>query len=225
MAEFEIEHAEGMRWVKVTLKNDSIRAEKGALNHMLGQVTMDTSLPSLRNVLISFLSEESLLRPHFKGTGEVHLESSLGGFHILDVQPGETWIVENGAYWASDDEIDLSVYRESLLTAFWAGEGFFWYQTKVKGQGKVVLASQGPVEQVSLNNESFVADGKFVLARTNGISLKIRRPTRSLLGYFLSGERYARVYSGTGKLLVSTTPYWRFRMQQPGHQRDAALME
>ena len=63
MAKFELEHTEGMRWIKVTLNGETVRAERGALNHMLGNITMDTPLPSLRAILISFLSEESLLRP------------------------------------------------------------------------------------------------------------------------------------------------------------------
>ena len=64
MAKFELEHAEGMRWIKVTLNGETVRAERGALNHMLGNITMDTPLPSLRAILISSLSEESLLRPN-----------------------------------------------------------------------------------------------------------------------------------------------------------------
>ncbi len=38
MATFEVEHTEGMRWVKVDLDDDDMRAERGALNHMKGSV-------------------------------------------------------------------------------------------------------------------------------------------------------------------------------------------
>ena len=93
MAKFELEHTEGMRWIKVTLNGETVRAERGALNHMLGKITMDTPLPSLRAILISFLSDESLLRPYYKGTGELYLESSLGGFHTFELNEGESWIL------------------------------------------------------------------------------------------------------------------------------------
>lgn len=33
----------------------------------------------------------------------------MGGFHILQMNSGEDWIVENGAYWASDGSVKLSL--------------------------------------------------------------------------------------------------------------------
>jgi uncharacterized protein (AIM24 family) len=225
VAKFQVEHAEGMRWITVTLDGETVRAERGALNHMVGNITMDTPLPSIRAILLSYFSEESLLRPYYKGTGELHLESSLGGFHTFQVNKGEAWILQSGAYWASEERIALSVHRERFWTALWAGEGLFWFKTRVSGEGQVVLIAQGPVQELTLNNERLVVDGNYVVARTSGILFSIRRPARSLLGYFLSGERYARVYQGTGRVLIATTPYWRLRIGQKGESRDPAAFE
>ena len=223
MAQFEIESLEGMQWVKVTLNDDTVRAERGALNYMQGKIRMDLPLPSPREMLVSLFSVESMLRPRYRGTGELYLESSLGGFHPLQVKNGESWIIEDGAYWASDEGIRMSFHREKVITSFWAGEGFLWYQTKVTGPGQVVLVAHGMVEEIALDNEELVVDGKYVLARTSGISLKIRRPGRGLLGFFLSGERAARAYKGTGRLLISTTPNWRLRVYQSKDFADPFL--
>jgi uncharacterized protein (AIM24 family) len=212
MAMFEIETLEGMHWVKVTLNDEAVRAERGALSYMQGKIRMDLPLPSLREMLVSMFSVESMLRPRYRGTGELYLESSLGGFHPFLVNGGETWIIEDGAYWASDEGIRMSFHREKVITSLWAGEGFLWFQTKVTGPGQVVLVAPGVVEEIPLDNEEVVVDGKYVLARTYGISLRIRRPGRGLLGYFLSGQRGARAYKGTGRLLISTTPNWRLRV-------------
>jgi uncharacterized protein (AIM24 family) len=213
MAEFDIQQSEGMRWVKVTLRNDAIRAETGAMNHYVGDISMDTPWPGLRSCWVSLFSQESLFRPCFRGSGDVYLDSSLGGFHIMDLHDGDTWIVDNGAYWASDDEINISIRRERFMTAFWAGEGFFWYQTQLHGTGKVVLATKGPVEELTLKNERLVVDGRMVLARTDGIKFTMARPTRSLVGYWFSGQTLSYVYQGTGRLLISTTPYWRYAIR------------
>ncbi len=51
MAKFETEQTEGMRWIKVTLNDETVRAERGALNHMLGNITMDTPLPPVGAIL------------------------------------------------------------------------------------------------------------------------------------------------------------------------------
>jgi uncharacterized protein (AIM24 family) len=224
MAKFEIEHTEGVRWVKVTLDNEMVRAEKGALNHFVGAITMDVPLPRPRDILVSLVSDESPLRPRYRGTGELYLESTLGGFHIMQMNEGEAWIYSPGAYWASEAEIMLSIFRERLLTSFWAGEGFFWYQTAAHGKGKVVLTSKGPVEELTLNNERIVVEGNYVLGRTNGIKFSIQRAAKSIFSHLLSGEAYARVYEGTGRLLLCTTPYWRFRIKG-GEFKDPALAE
>jgi uncharacterized protein (AIM24 family) len=214
MARFEVESTEGMRWVRIDLDDDDVRAEKGALNHMQGAITMDVPLPTLQAWWVSLFSDESVLRPRYEGTGSVYLDSSLGGFHIFKVKNGERWILDTRCFWASDGEVKLSVHREPIWTSWWADQGLFWYKTALKGAGQVVLNVDGPVQEVELVNDRLVADGPFVIARTNGIRMTVRRPARSLLSYWLSGQKRAYVYEGTGKLLLCTTPYWRQRMQR-----------
>jgi len=214
MASFEIEHTEGMRWVRVNLDDDDVRTERGALNHMKGDVQMDVPWPTVKAWWVSLFSDESLLRPRYHGTGSVYLDSSLGGYHVMRITPGERWILDTKCFWASDGEVKLSVHREKAWTSFWADQGLLWYKTALKGEGQVVLAVDGPVEEVELIDDRLVADGPFVIGRTAGISLSVRRPARSWMSYWMSGQKLAYVYEGTGKLLLCTTPYWRQRMQK-----------
>jgi uncharacterized protein (AIM24 family) len=214
MATFKVEHTEGMRWVRVSLDDNDMRAERGALNHMVGALTMDVPLPTLKSWWVSLFSDESVVRPRYSGTGTVYLDSSLGGYHLLKVNPGERWVLDTRCFWASDGQVKLSIYREPLLTAFWAGEGLLWYKTALKGEGQVVLSVDGPVHEVELNDETLVTDGPFVVARTQGISMQLKRPAKNLISYWLSGQKRAYVYKGTGKLILCTVPYWRARMQK-----------
>ena len=187
MAQFDIVSAEGTNWVKITLQDETVRAEAGALSYMMGDIKMDNPVPTLPGIIKSALSDESILRPRYSGTGEIHLESSLGGFHIIDLK-GEQWILESGSYWASDGDIQIGVSREKVSTAFWTGEGFIQYQTRVSGVGKVALRSNGPVEEIEINKGRFLAEGKYVIGRTGDITYTLRRPTRSYFSYLLSGE-------------------------------------
>ena len=214
MATFEVEHSEGMHWVKVVLDDDDVRTRRGALNHMTGTLTMDVPLPTPLTWWVSLFSKESLLRPRYSGSGTVYLDASLAGYHRLEVSPGDRWILETHCFWAGDGEVLLSVHRERMLTSLWAGEGLFWYKTAVKGEGQVMLQVDGPVEERQLRDDRLVVDGRFVVAYTAGIRLSVRRPTKSLLAYFLSGQRAAYVYEGTGTILLVPVPYWRLRMQQ-----------
>jgi uncharacterized protein (AIM24 family) len=210
-----------MRWVRVDLDDDDVRTERGALNHMQGAIAMDVPFPTLKTWWVSLFSDESPLRPRYQGTGSVWLDSTLGGYHLMQIRPGERWILDGKCFWASDGEVQLSVHREAMWTSWWADQGLFWYKTALKGEGQVVLAVDGPVEEVSLKNDRLVTDGAFVVARTSGIQLRMRRPARSFLSYWLSGQTLAYSYEGTGKLLLCTVPYWRQRMQR---ERNADAM-
>jgi uncharacterized protein (AIM24 family) len=214
MATFKLVHSEGMRWVKVMLDNDDVRTERGALNHMQGAITMDVPWPTLKAWWVSLFSDESLLRPRYSGTGTVYLDSSLGGYHLLKINPGERWVLDTRCFWASDGEVGLSIHREPMVTSLWANEGLFWYKTVLKGKGKAVLSVPGPVQEMELNDDTLVTDGRFVVARTQGITMQIKRPAKNLLSYWLSGQKRAYVYKGTGKLILCTVPYWRARMQR-----------
>ena len=86
------------------------------------------------------------------------------------------------------------------------------FQTRVSGKGAVVMTCAGPVEKVRLDNEQLLADGRFVIARTEGISYKMRRVAKSWFRSKLAGERLARFYEGTGSILVCSYPYWRLRL-------------
>jgi len=214
MATFKVEHTEGMRWVRVSLDDNDMRAERGALNHMVGELTMDVPLPTLRAWWVSLFSDESVVRPRYSGTGTVYLDSTLGGYHIMKLAAGDRWVLDTRCFWASDGQVKLSIHREPMLTAFWAGEGLLWYKTALKGEGQVVLSVDGPVHEVELNDETLVTDGPFVIARTQGISMQLKRPAKNLISYWLSGQKRAYVYKGTGKLILCTVPYWRARMQK-----------
>jgi uncharacterized protein (AIM24 family) len=211
MAQFEIVEQEGVRLVKITLDNETVRTEAGALYYMKGPITMESKTPGVGGFLKSLATGESVFRPTYTGSGELYLEPSLGGFHTFDCN-NETWIAENGAYWASEHTVTVDVHREKTLTALKSGEGFMDFQTKLSGQGKIILQAQGPVETMTLQNDRLVVDGKYVLARSSSIQYSAQRATKSLFGSLTSGEGLVRIYEGTGTLLLAPLPYWRHRL-------------
>ncbi len=180
---------------------------------MTGNIRMHSPLlPSPVGMLKSMLADEAIHRPTYTGTGVVTLESSLGGFHILDLHD-DSWILERGTYWASEINVDVQFHRIAMVTSLWAGEGLIYLQTKVRGSGKVVLATRGPVELRTLEKDQrIVADGSYVIAWQPSVKFTIQRPTSNVLGRFTSGEGLARVHHGPGEILINPSPYWRYRM-------------
>lgn len=204
MAHFEVIEREGTRLVKVILQNETVRTESGAMYYMRGNITMQSKTPSAGGFLKSLATGENIFRPTYTGSGELYLEPSLSGFHILDLK-GYEWILDSGAYWASDGSVEVGVERNKMISGLIGGEGLF--QTKVKGSGKVVMVAQGSVEVVNLQNDRLVVDGSFAIARTNSLQYRVEKATKSLLGSMTSGELLVNTFEGTGTVLLAPVPY------------------
>lgn len=213
MASFEIIDHEGQRFVRIAIRDETVRAESGALSHMMGDIRITARLPSVMSAIKASISDEAAVRPAYTGTGDIFLEPSSGGYHVFEVA-GESWVLENGAYWASEASVELGLFRERMLTSFWAGEGFIDYQTLLSGYGTVVVNAPGPVEELVIDGQRVVVEGRRVIARTRGLVYRVRRPAGSIWGSWLSGESSVRVFEGSGKVLMAPYPYWNERLMQ-----------
>jgi uncharacterized protein (AIM24 family) len=230
MAEFKICSLEGTHHVEAHLQEETIRAEAGALCYMTGDITLRVKAwTGPWRWLRAQLTQESLHRPTYTGTGVITLESSLGGFHILDLKD-EEWILEKGAYWASDGAVDISFKRERILTSLYAGQGLIYLQTVVRGTGQVVVTTRGPVEMLTLEPGQRVAcDGYYVVGRSAEVPFRMKRATVNFFGSRNAGEGRLHVFQGPGRVLINPAPYWRYRMmmerQRRGDSPSQAILE
>ena len=108
--------------------------------------------------------------------------------------------------------VEVSVHREKAFTAFKSGEGVLDFQTKISGNGKVLVKAPGPVEEVKLENDKLVVDGTFAFARTASINYSCERSSKSIIGSATSGEGMVRVYQGTGTVLMSPFTFYSARV-------------
>ena len=207
MADISIHEVEGMRQVRLDIRDETVRARKGALSNMRGDIVLTPRLPRLRDLFRSFFTKEGTIRPFYQGTGTIQLQPSLGGYHLLDVMPGERWILEPGVFWACEGAVELGLHRDPFWSSLWAGDGFFSWKTTLTGHGQVAINAPGPVEVVEMEATDMRVQGRLVLGRTAGLRFSSRRPA-SFLRSYISGQERLRVYSGTGKVLVCWTPYW-----------------
>jgi hypothetical protein len=142
MAEFAVREVEGMRQVMIDLRDETVRARRGALSNMRGAITLTPKLPRLRDVFRSIFTDEARIRPYYDGTGSILLQPSLGGYHVLDLGGFEEWILEPGVYWASEGSVELGLFRERLFPSLWAGDGLFPFKTTLRGRGAHAPLSQ-----------------------------------------------------------------------------------
>jgi uncharacterized protein (AIM24 family) len=225
MADFTVREVEGMRQVRLDLSEETVRARRGALSNLRGSITLTPTLPRPGDIFRALFTQEARIRPHYTGTGSILLQPSLGGYHVFTVED-EAWILEPGAYWASEGGVELGLWRESALASLWAGDGLLVWKTTVRGAGRVAINAPGPVEVVEVDDSELRVQGRLVLGRTAGLRFLSRRPT-TFLRSFISGQRRLRVYRGTGKVLVCWTPYWNQHIYQrmTGEHIDRSLFE
>lgn len=200
MIDISIETKENCRLVYVKMENDSMRIESGAMYYMRGNLKLEAQMPSLGGFLKSKLSSENVVRPVVSGSGLLALEPSYGDFTIFDLK-GEEWILDKGAYYASEMGVSVDMWTNKLFTGLFSGEGIF--QTRVSGSGKVIVHSRGPLERLELVNERLVVDGAFAVARSSTLDYSVQKATRGLFSSFISGEGLVSTFEGTGTVFIA----------------------
>lgn len=211
MANFTIRDIEGMRQVQIDIRDETVRARKGAMSNMRGTISFTPRLPGGGDVMRSMFVREPAIRPYYTGSGTILLQPSHGGYHVLDVADGEQWILEPGVFWACEGDVRLGMKKERFWPSLWSGDGLFPWKTTLSGHGRAVINAPGPVETVEIDNESLNVQGRLILGRTAGLSFSARRPS-TFFRSMISGQQLFRSYSGKGKALVCWTPYWNERL-------------
>lgn len=199
MVQFDVVTKENARLVKITMDNDQVRLEAGAMYYMQGNLELDAQMPSVGGFLKSLVTSEKVVRPICRGTGVLYLEPSYGEFTIFDMA-GEEWILDKGAYYASEIGVEVTAEVNKALAGFFSGEGFF--QTKVRGSGKVVVHSQGPLERIDLTNDKLVVDGSFAVARSASLNFEVSKATKGIFSTLISGEGLVNTFTGTGSVYI-----------------------
>ena len=197
---FDVVNRERLNMVKVELENASFRYEAGAMHYMKGNLELESEIPSVGKMFKSMITKEKIVKPVISGTGTVFMQPSFGEFTILDLQNDE-WILDQGAYYASEMSVEIGAFTNRAISAMFSGEK--WFQTVIAGTGKVIIVSAGPLEEVELINDKLVVDGTFAVARTSGIELKVMKATRGIFSTIISGEGLVNTFTGTGKVLIA----------------------
>ena len=197
---FEVVEKEMLKFLKVELENSALRIESGGMYYMQGNLELEAVLPTPGGFIKSIVTREHVVKPVIRGTGIVWLEPAFGEFTILELK-GEEWILDKGAYFASEMNVEIGSFTNKSLSGLFSGEGFF--QTRVSGSGKVVIYSNGPVETIELNNGKLVVDGSFAVARQGSVQLTVARANKGIFGSVISGEGIVNTFTGTGKVLIA----------------------
>jgi uncharacterized protein (AIM24 family) len=206
MANFEIVESEGLKMIRATIENETVRAESGALHYMRGEIELESKMPSAGGFLKALVTAENFFKPTYTGTGSIYFGPPIfGEYMTLELSGKEDeWVLDQGAYVCSDGSVEVGAWRNKALTAMFGGEG--WFQTKVSGPGTVVLQAQGPIQAIDLVDDKLTVDGKFAIARQASLNFSARKAAKGWIASATSGEGIVSVIEGTGRVYLAPVP-------------------
>ncbi len=211
MAEFKVFSKNDVARVEILMTDEIVQTEVGAVQYFLGNIQKQAhSLPVNRFFKAKFVSQK-LPKPTYLGTGKLVLEPSLGEFHLLTLN-NKTLFLERGVYFASEQNVEVSGHEYKEIPGFRRSENFM--QTVVSGTGTVVLSIPGPVEMIELKNDRLVADGAFVVARTEGLTLELKKSSKPVMGNIAWGEGVESILEGTGCVYLAPIPNPRVLLEK-----------
>lgn len=211
MAAFEILTKDLMHYVEITLNNDSVRTEAGVARYWRGNIEMKNPIPSVGGMLKSAMTGNKLFRPVFTGSGKLMLTPRFHEFISIPLK-NERYVIERGAYWASDMGVEVDVQVNSLSAGLMSGEGFI--QTAVHGTGTVIACSPGPVEIMDLKNERIAMDGAIAVARSASLNYTVQKSSRSIFATASSGQGFVQILEGSGRVYLSPVPNHSVALQE-----------
>ncbi|MDR0880188.1 MAG: AIM24 family protein [Clostridioides sp.] len=200
-----------IRQVRITLNNSSIKTEAGALYYYRGNIQSDSKVGGvggfIKKGISGALTNESMLKPQYKGTGEIYLEPSFKHYLALELD-NDSIIVDKGVFYCCSKGIEIrSSAQKNISSALFGGEGIF--QIELRGSGTVILELLVPkseIEEIEIKRgEELKVDGNFAFARTSGVDFAVTTSDKSLIGSALNGEGLLNTFTGEGTVWLAPT--------------------
>lgn len=205
--EVTIKHRPDSALAVVTLTgNEAVKVEPGAMvSHSDGLTVETKSEGGFMGGLKRMVAGESFFQNTYHapaGGGELTLAPSLPGDMLtLDITPGSEFLLQSGAYVASESGVTMD--------SSWGGaKGFFGSGSiillRVSGQGKVIASSYGAIEERVLQpGQKYIVDTGHIVGFDASISFQVQK-AGSWKSTLLGGEGLVCHLTGPGRVLMQT---------------------
>jgi uncharacterized protein (AIM24 family) len=177
---------------------------------MKGNLKMQTSTGGgiAHGLARKMVAGESFFVNEIVGTGEIYFEPTFGYFFLHKIEKSEGGvIVDRSLFYAGTSGLDISAaIQNNLSSALWGGEGLF--QTKIFGNGIAILCSPVPIQEIikyKLSGEKLFVDGNFALMRSEEITFRVEKSSKSWISTSVSGEGMLQTFEGNGFVWIAPT--------------------
>lgn len=199
-----------VRQLAIHISNSKIQLQAGALSYMQGNIEMVSGVTvgnALGRVFSGGVTGEAAAKPEYTGTGLIVTEPSFRHFIPIQLNNGQSVIVDKGMFYMASGSMKVSpVAQDTVSAALLGKEGIF--QLKIDGPGLAILESKVPMDEInkiSLVQDTLKVDGNFAVLRSGDIKFTVERSAKTLVGSAVSGEGLLNVYRGTGTVWLAPT--------------------
>lgn len=184
-------------------------SDKGSMVWMTPNMEMATSGGGVGKMFSKAFSGESMFQNIYtaKGEGMIAFGSSFPGRILaLDVTPELGFVLQKGAFLASEMGVELSIhFNKKLGAGFFGGEGFI--MQKLSGQGKAFVEVDGELVEYELAaGQQMIVDTGNVLGFEQSVSIDVQS-VKGAKNVLFGGEGlFNTVLTGPGKIWLQTMP-------------------
>ncbi len=181
---------------------DGVYIEPNLIAYVLGDLTLDAKIRTVGNKFQSYFVGEKYYMPRLVGTGKIYLKPTIGMYHKFNIKDNESLIVNNKAFAACRETLQLKVQCFPSLAKFLSGSPMV--NTEISGTGNLVIQMPGMVSEITLANDKFVAYSSDVAAYST--TIQVTRENASKQGGLAIAHKYVDVYRGTGNIYFTPHP-------------------
>jgi uncharacterized protein (TIGR00266 family) len=195
-------------------RGEKIYCESNAMVSMDSTLELNAKMQGgfLSALARKFANDESFFNQYIEATGgygETLLSPELpGDLQILDVGGNNQYILNDGAFLAATDGVELLVKMQSIGNALFGGTGGFM-TTRTSGRGQLAISGFGTLMEMHVTPDNpMTVDNYHVVAWDQSLQYEISLSTskRGFLGNVInsmtSGEGIVTKFRGNGKIYI-----------------------
>ena len=130
--------------------------------------------------------------------------SSPGDIETFDLDPGQSFYMQGGAFMASTINVDTSTKFQGAKSLFSREGAFFLRAEAADVPGSVFFTSYGAMKEIEVTPDKPIKiDNGHVVAFTEGLNYQISK-VKGLGSFFFGGEGFTLDFHGSGSVWIQT---------------------
>ena len=130
--------------------------------------------------------------------------SSPGDIETFDLDPGQSFYMQGGAFMASTINVDTSTKFQGAKSLFSREGAFFLRAEAADVPGRVFFTSYGAIKEIEVTPDKPIKiDNGHVVAFSEGLNYQISK-VKGLGSFFFGGEGFTLDFHGSGSVWIQT---------------------